>query len=134
VKYLYVGVVGSRGYNSFNEMIEILDQTITASRDATGYDNASPVIVSGGAAGADRMAEQYAKIKKYQYVEIPAMWAQHGKKAGLLRNPIIVDISNVVVAFWDGNSRGTMNSIQLAQAADKALVVHNYTTNETRAY
>lgn len=43
-------------------------------------------IVHGGARGADRIAEQEAQ-KIGHYVEPhPALWADYGKRAGLIRN------------------------------------------------
>jgi hypothetical protein len=41
----------------------------------------------------------------------------------MMRNKDIVNAVDYVVAFWDGASKGTANSIALAKKAGKGLVV-----------
>ncbi len=43
-----------------------------------------------------------------------ADWNKYGKSAGFRRNIDIVDNSDCVIAFWDGNSKGTLNSVTTA--------------------
>ena len=126
---LYVGIVGSRGYNTLQEMDTIIHSVLD-----DDFDDSSVCIVSGGARGADALAKRLALQHKYHYVEVPALWDIHGKAAGPLRNPVIIDLSDVVFAFWDGQSRGTLNSINIAKAANKPLVIYNYTTKEVKAF
>jgi hypothetical protein len=45
----------------------------------------------------------------------PADWNQFGKSAGYIRNRAIIEAVDGVVAFWDGQSRGTAHAIQLAR-------------------
>ena len=81
------------------------------------------VIISGGARGVDRTAEEEAK-KLGMVTEIyPADWQTHGKKAGFLRNKQMVDAADRIVAFHDGVSRGTLHTINLAKAADKPVEI-----------
>lgn len=50
---------------------------------------------------------------------------KHGKAAGMIRNTDIVNNSEIVVTFWDGESRGTKDSIKKAeQQGKKVLVIH----------
>ena len=51
-------------------------------------------------------------------------WETHGRKAGPLRNSKIVEDSDKVVAFWDGHSRGTQDTINKARRAGKLLAIH----------
>lgn len=64
-------------------------------------------IVSGGAKGADRMAENYAKNKRYKFTKFPADWKKHGKAAGPIRNSEMREYGDYLIAFWDGESKGT---------------------------
>ena len=48
-------------------------------------------------------------------VIFPAEWKKYGKRAGYIRNHDIIKNSDHVVAFWDGKSRGTLHSIELAR-------------------
>lgn len=85
------------------------------------------VIVSGGARGADRIAEQLAKAMGMDTEIYPAQWRDdHGnydRAAGFKRNREIVRAAGVVFAFWDGASPGTRNTISLAQTFRKPCYV-----------
>lgn len=78
-------------------------------------------IVSGGAQGADLMAEQYAHHYKIPAKVFLADWDGLGKKAGMIRNSRIAEYADEVVAFWDGKSRGTENAIKLFEDKGKAV-------------
>mgnify|MGYP003302236462 CR=1 FL=1 len=64
-------------------------------------------IVSGGARGVDTAARKYAQEKGIKLTEFLPDYATHGNRAPLLRNLEIIDYSDLVLAFWDGQSRGT---------------------------
>jgi hypothetical protein len=87
------------------------------------------VVVSGGAQGVDHTAEVYAKGRNLRCLVFPADWRKHGKAAGLLRNTDIVNTSQWVVAFWDGVSHGTADSIRKSvQSGKPTTVVFNQET------
>jgi hypothetical protein len=72
------------------------------------------LIVSGGARGADTLAEQFAdefNIEKLIFPISKEDWAKYRNGAGPLRNKQIVDNCDGMIAFWDGHSSGTRNSI-----------------------
>ena len=64
-------------------------------------------IVSGGARGIDTAARKYAQEKGIKLKEFFPDYATHGHRAPLLRNLEIIDYSDLILAFWDGKSRGT---------------------------
>lgn len=68
-------------------------------------------VISGGARGPDTWAILVARNCNFPVVEILADWDTHGKKAGMLRNSEVVARSDWVIAFWDGKSRGTRDTI-----------------------
>ena len=68
-------------------------------------------IISGGAVGVDQLAERYAKEFELQLKLFPPEYDKYGKKAPLFRNEKIIENSDYVIAFWDGNSAGTAYSI-----------------------
>lgn len=76
-------------------------------------------IYSGGARGVDTWAVEAARYAGIQVVELLADWEHHGKRAGFIRNQELVDAVDQVVAFWDGQSRGTRHTIGLAFDAGK---------------
>jgi hypothetical protein len=51
-------------------------------------------------------------------------WDKYGKKAGPLRNELIIQSADLVLAFWDGTSRGTKSSIDFALKYKKELRVY----------
>lgn len=72
-------------------------------------------IVSGGAKGADALGEKYAKEKGYKLKRFIAEWDKYGKKAGILRNHEMAIYADALLAYWDGQSRGTKNMIDEAR-------------------
>lgn len=74
------------------------------------------VIVSGHATGADSLGERYAAERGYKVELFPADWNAYGKSAGIRRNKQMAEIANALIAFWDGQSRGTKNMIDEASA------------------
>lgn len=105
-------VVGSRGFTDYPLLEAKLDHYLV--------NFPRVIIVSGGARGADSLARQYAKRKGYGYREFPAKWDIYGKSAGYIRNEAMHQyIAHVayrgVVAFWDGQSKGTMHNFELAK-------------------
>jgi predicted Rossmann fold nucleotide-binding protein DprA/Smf involved in DNA uptake len=106
-----VGVVGSRDFNDYPLMRSTLN-TMKISH-----------IVSGGSRGADSLAEQYANEKKIPFTVYPARWELYGKSAGVIRNRLIVDNSDMIIAFWDGTSPGTRNTIEYARSVDKKVII-----------
>lgn len=80
-------------------------------------------IVSGGGKGADTLGAQYARAHDIPLVELLPDWKQYGKAAGMLRNSDIVKAADVVVAFWDGQSPGTRDSLAKATKAGKRVLI-----------
>jgi hypothetical protein len=80
------------------------------------------VIMSGAAQGADTFGERYARTHALLCQRFPAQWKMHGRRAGFVRNQQMAKVADVVIAFWDGRSRGTKDMIDLAMA--KGIPVH----------
>ncbi len=78
-----------------------------------------PEIVSGHADGADKLGERYAAERGLALTVMPADWGRNGKAAGVLRNQSMLDYAcgatPLLVAFWDGWSRGTADMIRRAR-------------------
>lgn len=92
----------------------------------TAYVNALPsnsIIISGGARGVNRTAELAAKARGLETRILPADWAYIGKAARVIRNTLIVAAADAIVAFWDGRSRGTADTIGKARAAGKPVTI-----------
>ena len=64
-------------------------------------------IVSGGARGVDTCAREYALANKIKLTEFLPEYDKYGRGAPLRRNITIIEYADLVLAFWDGSSRGT---------------------------
>lgn len=107
-----IAIVGSREYASPHEVTNFV---------ASLPDDA--VVVSGGARGVDTWAEQAARMRGLAVEVHRANWKDYGKRAGFVRNYTIVKSADRVVAFWDGESRGTAHSIRIAREMGKDVLV-----------
>lgn len=91
------------------------------------FDNLDPspfhTIVSGGAQGVDSWAAEIATERGFPVVEIRPNWKKYGAGAGFRRNKEIVLAADDVVAFWDGSSNGTLDSIKKAEKLQRPLMV-----------
>lgn len=81
-------------------------------------------VIVGGARGVDTWAQEAAEERPDLGIEIhPADWEVYGRRAGAVRNAAMVDRADLVVAFWDGKSRGTKNTIDFARNMMKPYAV-----------
>jgi hypothetical protein len=72
-------------------------------------------ILSGTARGADTLGEKYCIENGHLLRKYPADWDRYGKSAGYKRNQLMADNADTLIAFWDGNSRGTRNMIDISR-------------------
>ena len=84
------------------------------------------IIVSGHASGADSLGEKFASDHNRQCELHPADSEKLGKAAGPIRNAEMADISDALIAFWDGQSRGTKSMIELAKRKGLQVAVVRY--------
>lgn len=81
-------------------------------------------IISGGARGVDALAEAYARKAGLPLRVFLPDTRLLGKMAYFVRNDQIVDAADVVVAIWDGKSRGTRYTIERARKMNKPVEIH----------
>ena len=113
-----VAIIGGRTFNDYSMLKDAISIRINELNITQ--------ITSGGARGADSLAEKYAHEKHIFMVVYHPEWDKYGRGAGFIRNKLIIDDSDVVFAFWDGASKGTLNSINLAEKAGKVVHVIRY--------
>jgi hypothetical protein len=73
-------------------------------------------LVAGGARGADDIALKWALANETTITVVPARWSKFGRGAGLTRNEnmLLEHGVNLVIAFWNGRSKGTKHMIEFA--------------------
>lgn len=84
-------------------------------------------IIHGGAPGADTCAGTFARDNSIPVNVYPALWQLYGVGAGPERNRRMLAESkpDLVVAFWDGQSRGTKHMIGIAEKAGVEVRIIN---------
>jgi len=136
-----IAVVGSRGYKD----LQFVHGIVTSLFHETKIDSFKEDIdfVSGGSSvldkdGFETSIDKYAEniiddlnriyekiysspIKKYIF---KPKWQEFGKRAGYIRNQLIINEADKVIAFWDGKSKGTKHSINLAILAGKPVDIY----------
>ena len=112
---LSVAVVGSRSFDDRELLERVLDHLLNHLRIRQ--------IVSGGARGADALAEQWARERGIPCRVYLPDWQKHGRAAGPIRNRKIVRDADLVVAFWDGQSRGTKDTIEQAERQNVPVII-----------
>jgi hypothetical protein len=83
-------------------------------------------VVCGMAKGADMMGLEWAIVNWCPVKEFPANWNAHGNSAGHIRNNDMAEYADVLVAFWDGKSKGTKSMIDIALRKGLEVHVHRY--------
>jgi len=99
-----VAYVGSR---------EFADEQLV--RHCVQLEAKGPVIVSGGERCPYSWAADEGRTCGFEVGEFLPDWEKHGRGAGMIRNKEIVRNCDMVKAFWDGESKGTKNTIDTAQ-------------------
>ena len=111
-----VVIAGGRKFDNYELLREICDGVIPV----------TPEIVSGGARGTDKLGERYAKEKGFDLKLFPAEWDKHGKGAGHIRNRQMAEYGDMLIAFWDGESKGTKNMIETSMKLGLKVLIHKY--------
>ncbi len=114
---MILAVVGSRNWTDKQKVMDELNNL--------SYSISQ--IVSGGAEGVDTLAATWARANHVPLVEYLPEWSQYGKAAGAIRNKLIVNSCDKLIAFWDGTSKGTKISIDLATQQGKLLSIFRIT-------
>lgn len=80
-------------------------------------------IISGGAKGIDSLAECYADKNNIPKLIIRPEHQTFGMFAMRKRNRLIVECADMVLAIWDGKSRGTKYTIDYALRIGKPIKI-----------
>ena len=129
-------IAGSRDFNDYHLLFTKCNQ-IFAQLSKEGLltgsinqDIKNMEIISGTARGADELGEIFAEEHDISVIKFPADWDTHGKSAGYRRNAEMAlyakEDNGILIAFWDGISKGTNHMIGLAKKHGLKVFVVNY--------
>jgi len=102
-----VAIVGSREFSDYSLLREKVLSVISPEK--------IECVISGGARGADALAEKFADEFGLNKDIRQADWNRYGRQAGFIRNGVIVDACDVLIAFWMNRSSGTSDTIKKAR-------------------
>ena len=127
-------IAGGRDFNDFKLLesnINKIFKQLSDEKLISIYVNESNIeIICGKARGADILGEQFAKEYKLSIKYFPADWNTYGKSAGYRRNAEMANYAKedngVLIAFWDGKSKGTKHMIDLAKSNNIRVFIINY--------
>ena len=128
MKELRIIIAGSRDFNDYELLKKSAIEIITKKTMLPDLTR----IISGGARGADTLGERFANEMGLEISRFIPDWDGLGKRAGYARNAEMAKFAvedgnyGVLIAFWDGQSRGTKHMIDLANKYGLEVHVVNY--------
>lgn len=114
-------IAGTRSFNNYEQLRDSCNSLLSEKQRTH-----TVVVISGTARGADQMGERYARERGFQLRRFPADWEQYGKSAGYIRNADMANNADALIAFWDGQSKGTLNMIETAKKKGLAVRIIEY--------
>lgn len=117
---LKIIIAGGRDFKDIRLMDQVLQD------NTQGMKPQAVQIISGGARGADKLGEQLAIEHGCNRAIFPAQWGDYGNSAGYIRNILMAENADALLAFWDGQSKGTANMIDIATKRGLKVVVTQY--------
>ena len=105
-----LAVIGSKDFTDYSKLESVIDSLSGIS-----------AIISGGAPGTDTLARKYAHQHSIKFLEFPPDFKRNGNEAKHIRDRLIVEHCDEVVAFWDGECEGTKYTIDYAAQMNIAV-------------
>lgn len=121
-------IAGSRDFNDYDYLKESINQFIETKENIC--------IISGAARGADTLGEKYAEEYKLKLQRFIPKWDKYGRGAGYKRNLEMLEFATqpgtegILIAFWDGKSKGTKHMIDSAKRKGIIVKVFDFQKEE----
>lgn len=126
-------IAGSRQITDYNFFVNLLVNMLNKNNISISE------IISGTAAGADQMGEEFAKDYNISLKKFPADWnnlnvvpcvvgvnkggVKYNKVAGHNRNQLMADYGDLLIAFHFDNSAGTKDMINRMIKLNKKVII-----------
>ena len=114
-------IAGGREFSDYALLCESCDKFLCQKHQTHDI-----VVISGTARGADTLGERYAHERGHAVEKYPADWNRDGKAAGPIRNAQMAKMADTLIAFWDGQSKGTANIIDQAKTRGLSIKIVKY--------
>ena len=102
---------------------------VAGSRSIKDYDlekhipSGVTMIITGGADGIDRIAEEYADKKHISKLILRPQYELYGRGAPLKRNEKMTELCDIALIIWDGQSKGTKYTLSYAGKIGKKVIL-----------
>ena len=129
---MIIAIIGGREFDDY----QLLKKTLEP------YKSKITDIVSGGARGADKLGDKWSRqflnkkaiefLAEWDNLDDPCLIKRNDKGelynslAGFKRNKDIVKKCDALIAFWDGKSTGTKDSLDYAKKIKKPVKIVYY--------
>ncbi len=115
-------IAGSRSFTNYNLLVKKCIKIFFILK-SEGYNTQRDFIeiISGTAKGADKLGKKFAHNFQLSLIKFHANWEKYGKSAGYKRNVEMARYASqskklgVLIAFWDGTSKGTKHMLNIAK-------------------
>jgi hypothetical protein len=107
-------IVGTRTFLN----IKLFEEKL---RELVGEGQEIEIVVTGDSAGPDAFAVEWTKHLDIPYYIKETQWTKYGDAAGPIRNTLVVGAVDKTIAFWDGKSTGTLDTIKKTRRAGKSV-------------
>lgn len=107
-----LAIIGTKKFNDYNLLSSKIENISNIEQ-----------IISGGAPGADTLAKKYAKLNGIPFLEFPPNYEKYRDKAKHIRDDLITDHCDKLLAFWDGECEGTKYTIERAKKLEKEVII-----------
>lgn len=108
---MILAIVGSRNFTDYALFVSTIQENFAV--------ETIKEIVSGGARGADTLAEKFARENAIPFTCFRADWDKYGRAAGPMRNTLIAKHCTHFLAFPSKSGRGTQDTIKKATLLGK---------------
>lgn len=112
-KSMKILIAGSRTLKSYTLFKHVSDDYMENWLTPFDKDYDIEIVTGMAKSGPDDMAIHYAREAGYGLIGRPALWTKYDKAAGMIRNGVMGKMVDAALIFWDGESRGTKNMIDL---------------------
>ena len=117
----YLIIAGGREFSDYDLLVRACNYYLRNARKSHKI-----TVVCGGARGADALGKRYADDNNMPVLMMHADWNTYGKSAGYKRNAQMARKGDYLIAFWDGESKGTSHMIDLAKEQSLKVAVVKY--------
>ena len=105
-----LGIVGARTFTDYSRMERFI-------REVINEHGLPSQVVSGGARGADSLANTWAMSRGIPMITHLPNWNLYGKRAAFIRNSKIIDDADILIAFPSISGKGTQMTMKLAETS-----------------